>query len=447
MLVCVAPVVAAAQDATQERVQFLAPEYFQALKDADQAADTALRDTLSDAIAKFQDQQYQESLELLDSAAARYPGLPSGRVMLARVFLATKRIQQAKSMLEQAAAFHSDYPGTYLLLGNLAMLEGRLTDALLEYEAGGERASSDAVPENQRRLFQLQSHAGIATVAEARNDWQVARRELAAWLDLDPTNGQARQRLGRALFGLDQIDDAYAQLVQAQKDDPNVEPATVSMGWLHYRKGNEDEAADWMKRAETEEPNNPRVHVAVGSWLLEQNRVDEATGHAETLEQLAPQSPDLKMLRGSIAQAQNDYAEAERQFDSLLKQTPGNLAASNRLALALIEQSEQEKRQRALELAQANARQQPNSTEALSTLGWVLYKMGRLDEAERVLQASVAGGRASANTAYYLAHVLSDRGRLPQVRKLLHAALATKGPFAYREEAEKWLGEIGPGTP
>ena len=442
--VCFTATVSVAQNQAQDRTRFLAPEYFQTLQDSGQSPDRSLGDTLNDVLAKFQDQQYEECLTLLGAVTAKHTEMPPPRVMMARIFLVTKRTRQAKSMLEQSAARNSDYPGTYQLLGNLAIVEGRITDALLEFRAAGERALSGSVPEEQRRLFLIQSHAGIATVAEARNDWGSAKEELSAWLDLDPKNGKARQRLGRALFGSGQIDAAYAQLVQAKKDDPSIEPATVSKGWLHHRKGDEDEAAEWMQRAEQEEPENPRVQVALGTWLLELNRQDEASKHADVLEKLAPQSPDLKMLRGSIAQVRKDYPEAERQFDALLKQTPGNLAASNRLALALIEQSDQNKRARAVELAQANARQQPNSPEALSTLGWVLYKMGRLDEAERVLQASVGGGRASANTAYYLAHVFRDRGRLPQVRKLLQAALGTKGPFTYRKEAEKWLTEISP---
>lgn len=443
-ILCITRVVSAAQAQAQDRTRFLAPEYFEAQSAAGQSADAALRDTLNDVLGKFQDQQYQECLELLDSAAASYEGLPPARVMLARIFLAVKRNLQAKSMLEQAAAQQPDYPGTYLLLGNLALVEGRLTDAWLEFQAAADRTGSASVPENQQRLFKLQSHAGLATVAEARNDWEQARQHLIAWLDLDPDNAKARQRLGRALFGLDRVDEAHDALEQAAKSDPEIESAAIAMGWLHHRKGNAEQAAEWMNRAAKEMPDNPKVHVALGSWLLEIGKVDEARQHAQRLEELAPQSPDLKMLRGIIAQRQGNYAEAEGEFDALLKQDPSNLAARNNLALALAEQDDSAKRSRALDLAQANARQQPNSPEVLSTLGWVLYRMGRLDEAERVLQASVAGGRASADTAYYLAHVFRDRGRLPQVRKLLQAALRTNGPFSFREEAEQWLEELGP---
>jgi tetratricopeptide (TPR) repeat protein len=441
---CVAPALAQAQQATQDRTRFLAPEYFEAQARAGQSPDDALRDTLNEALARFQDQQYQESLELLTAAAIRYPGLPPARVMLARTFLATNRSRQAKSMLEQAAVQNPDYPGVYLLLGNLALVEGDLTDGLLEFQAAAGRTDADAVPEDQRRFFAIQAHAGIATVAEARNEWSLAREQLEAWLELDPENAKARQRLGRALFGLGEAEQAHEELSRSEQQDPAIEPAAVAMGWLHHRNGDAEQANEWMQKAQQQQPDNPKVHVALGSWLLEVGRIDEARQHAARVEELAPQSAELKMLRGAIAHRQGDYAEAEQQFDALLKQNPGNLAASNNLALALAEQNDPDKRSRALDLAQANARQQPNSPEILSTLGWVLYRMGRLDEAERILQASVAGGRASADTAYYLAHVFRDRGRLPQVRKLLQAALGTKGPFSYREEAEQWLQELGP---
>ena len=60
-----------------------------------------------------------------------------------------------------------------------------------------------------------------------------------------------------------------------------------------------------------------------------------------------------------------------------------------------------------------------SQAEAASTYGWVLYKLGRLDEAEKAFQAAISGGQVAPDTAYYIACLSYDRGREPQAKQWL----------------------------
>ncbi len=102
--------------------------------------------------------------------------------------------------------------------------------------------------------------------------------------------------------------------------------------------------------------------------------------------QLDAKSLRAKLLSGLIALFQKDYKAAELYFESAVLQSPKDSGASNNLALALIEQKDEAKRDRALQYAEANVQQYPKWAEGYSTYGWVLYKLGRLDEAEKALQ-------------------------------------------------------------
>ena len=53
----------------------------------------------------------------------------------------------------------------------------------------------------------------------------------------------------------------------------------------------------------------------------------------------------------------------------------------------------------------------PAPPEVLATLGWALYRAGRLDQAEQKLRAAVTGGRTTADIAYFLARVWPTRAR------------------------------------
>lgn len=424
----------------------LAPEVFQRLKasqkrvESDRAAQESERiDELDKALESFQRREYEQALIVLQAATKAYPELPPARLMMARLFLAHNQLPLGRAALEQAAVESPAYPGIYNGFGALALAEGRLTDAFLHFDKAASLATSGPWTDRQGAFFLLQSHAGLATVAEGRKDWATAHAALAAWLEREPTNGQARQRLARALLELDKPTEAQAQLQQAVKDDPTLDPAAITMGWLYTHKGNLTKAAEWMQAAVKQAPKDPKVQRGMATWLLQQGKTQEAKTHADAAAKLNPDARELKFLRGLIARYLKDYGQAEDYFQALHQETPGDFQASNQLVLALVEQADKTKQGRALQLAEMNARLYPNAPEALSTLGRVYYRLGRLDEAERALQASVSGGTGSSETAYYLAHVLAERGRLDNVQQLLKVALDAPGPFMFRKEAQEWL--------
>ena len=114
----------------------------------------------------------------------------------------------------------------------------------------------------------------------------------------------------------------------------------------------------------------------------------------------------------------------------------------NQLALVLAEQADDAKRRRALELAELSVRQDPNAVDALTTLGTVYYRIKRLDDAAKVLQAVIASGKGNSDAAYVLALVRSDQGHPENAAALLKTALAAPGLFVFRNDAQQWLDRL-----
>jgi Tfp pilus assembly protein PilF len=266
--------------------------------------------------------------------------------------------------------------------------------------------------------------------------------QLTASLRAESKNGASRQRLAAALFHLGKTAEAQKEFERAAKDDTTLEPAALSMARMYVQQDERDKAAEWFNHAARQHPKTLPVRTVFAAWLIDQGRFDEAKEQVAAAAEFATDSREFKMMRGLVGRYLKDYVEAERFFQDLYNDQPADFPASNQLALVLLEQSDEAKRRRALQLAEVNARQYPQSAEALSTLGWVYYRLGRLDEAERLLQAVIAAGRATSDTAYFLAHVLTDRGRLDDARKLLSKALEAKGSFVHRTEARQWLERI-----
>ena len=167
-------------------------------------------------------------------------------------------------------------------------------------------------------------------------------------------------------------------------------------------------------------PKDAKTRLVAAQWAWETGQLDEAKQQADAALRLDPKYFEAKNFRGVIAMFQKDYRTAEAYFESALQQAPKDLKfnASNNLALALAEQDDESKKQRALGLADDNVQKYPRHGEARSTYGWVLYKLGRLDEAEKALQAVVTGGSYTADTAYYYACVLAGRGHEAEAKRV-----------------------------
>ena len=200
--------------------------------------------------------------------------------------------------LEKAIAEDPEHPEVFILFGNLALAESRATDAAVHFEKARALAAGKRWAGDQRNRFDRLSLQGDAVVAESRGDWKAARTALSGWLKHEPSSAVAHQRLGKALFHLEERDAAYEELEQAAKADAALEPAAITMAWLFSRAGNLEKAEEWINYAGKTAPESLAVQKGSAAWLMEQGRADEAQRHADAAAKLDPGSTEIKRLLG-----------------------------------------------------------------------------------------------------------------------------------------------------
>jgi tetratricopeptide (TPR) repeat protein len=409
------------------------------------AADLGDAKTLADveqAIKSFEKRDFDACLQQIGKAVKAHPELPPPHALFAKLAFLGNQGALIRPALERAVSEDAEHPEVYILFGNLALVESRLTDAAVHFEKAKALATSQRWTAEQRRRFERLCHQGNAFVAEARGDWKSAKVALVGWLEQEPANARARHRLGRALFSLGQQDPAFEELQRAAKEDVTLEPAPITMGWLYTRDRDVKKAQEWMDYAVKIAPDSLPVRMGLAAWLLEQGRADEAQTHAEAAAKLDPKSNEVKRVLGLTARERKDFSRSEEIFQALAQESPGDAWLRNQLALVLIEQADDSKRRRALELAELSVRQNPNAPDALATLGAVYYRLKRLEDAEKVLQAVVGSGKGNSDAAYILALVRADQGHAESAPLLLKTALAAPGLFIFRKDAQQWLDRL-----
>ena len=287
-----------------------------------------------------------------------------------------------------------------------------------------------------------QTYDGLSMIAEVRGDWAGCQRQLKLWLDYDPKSNLGMQRMAWCVFQEKNPEVALEWLKAAAKDNPKLLTPEAILAGYYQRTGDRDNARKWYLAALKAAPKDVPTHVTVGHWALDTGQLDLAKAQADAAAQLDPDSLDAMMIDGLVAMFQKDYPAAERDFQTAHIHWPHNPAATDHLALALVEQSDEAKKRQALEFATNNWEQSKN-TETAATLGWVFYKLGRLDDAERAFEMVRSHGQVSPDIAYYMARLEVDRGHEVLAKeRYLEPAPKSTAPFSMRSEAQALLDKL-----
>jgi Tfp pilus assembly protein PilF len=178
--------------------------------------------------------------------------------------------------------------------------------------------------------------------------------------------------------------------------------------------------------------------------LLQQNLVDEAKIYVKDALAIDAKNVDAQRLQGLIGRIKKDPKGAAEIFEKIIIASPGDFMARNHLALCLADSPDEAKRKDALPHAQLNVQANQKSPEAWATLGYVCYRLKRMDEAAQALQIASSGGQISSDTGYYMALIWADKEQYEAAKAVLDGALNPKlsGLFIYRTEAQKLLDEV-----
>lgn len=400
---------------------------------------------INNAITRFTQRDIDGCRAVLERARSNNPKLPPPGVMMAILWLSANQPQQARGELDDTVVKFPADPEPFLMLGDFAFQERRVTDAGVLFDKAAELTAAYAENAKRKRDFDIRCSAGRAAVAEFRKQWETAQKHLAKWLELDPDNASAHQRMGIVLFQLGKETEAQAAFREAKKLDGKAVQPELAMARLYDDAKNKKDARKLIETAVKAAPSDPAVLLAAAQWYLGQNDLEAARVQAEAALKLDPSSLEGRVVRGAIARVARDYKTAKQFFNDAHVQSPLNFPASNSLALVLVESGEAADKQRALEMAQANAAMSQNGPQqvpALTTLAWVFYKMNRKEDAVSILDQISRNNALTTDGAYYVARILADRGERDRARQILEQVLENEPMFATRPDAKDLLEKL-----
>jgi tetratricopeptide (TPR) repeat protein len=339
-------------------------------------------------------------------------------------------------------------PEAYLILADQAVSSGHTIESEALYEKAMTLIDKFDGNAKRKRNFIIRARNGHSVVAERRKNWQTTIDDLNALLQVDPDNATAHYRLGRALFMQGKAKDGYDQFVKASELDKNKEIPNpyVSSALIYEQLGKRPEAQKAFDRAMSANKSDIKVLIAYAQWLLQTGAEDKAEAVLAEARKIEPDNLDVLSLSGVAAKMAKKMKPAEDYFMAALRLSPSNGGVTNQLALLLVDQPDDAKRQRAVEFAKINATLRPDSPEANTTLAWVLYQTGNNRDAGAALQKALQSGNLGPDSSYLVAKMLSDQNQADAAKQFLTRALdpaSSSGLFVMRDEAEALKTKLG----
>jgi lipopolysaccharide biosynthesis regulator YciM len=263
------------------------------------------------------------------------------------------------------------------------------------------------------------------------------------------------RELARAVFFQKKASDAFNALRKAYQIDPRKSQLPeLALAALYAEFGDTHNAEVWIKIAIARGADELPARLLLARWAVGNADWDGALRNAERALAIEPKSLEANVIRGQIALHSKEYKTAQRYFECAEKVSPEDCAARCGLALALCEQDEEATKARALTFSKANFEKYPKSVDAAVTHGRVLYRLGRVEEADNVIrQVDIAGADISPDMAYYIACIAADRGRKDEAAEMIRRALRDMPGSMKRETvalleklfADPKQGELQPG--
>jgi tetratricopeptide (TPR) repeat protein len=243
-----------------------------------------------------------------------------------------------------------------------------------------------------------------------------------------PDSSAAAILLGNLLAGDDRLADALSAYRSVGDRDPLKSEALDSEVRALSDARRFDEALAVANRAAVAANARSDDFARLGDVYSSLKRYNESAAAYGKAIALAPKADTahiwpLLLLQASALQSANRWPEAKAALGSAIGMAPNEPLILNFLGYAKLVHGEDLKTaealiRRASELA-------PDDASITDSLGWALYKLGKVEEAIDMLQKAAIGDPAQAEIQEHLGDALYTSGRRFEARFAWSAALAT----------------------
>ena len=352
------------------------------------------------------------SAQLLEKALALEPENENAILSYVSVLQRQKRMDEALGQLEHVLKRRHDRKEDDFELrmayARLLADARRFDDSLKQFEILAAKQPGNTEVSFALGLLHLQANR----VAEAEPYFKKL-------VNNEERGDDASYYLGRIAEERESYDQANVWYLGVQGGE-NYFDAQVRLGLILAKQDRLDEARTHLRSVRTRNAEERALLVqAEGELLTEGKRFDDAMSVYDQALQAGFNS-DVMYARAMLAEKMDRLDILERDLREILEKDPGNAQALNALGYTLADRTD--RFDEALQFIQRALTISPSDFYILDSMGWVLYRMRRLDEAEGYLRKALVL-RQDSEVAAHLGEVLWAKGDRKGANEIWNTAL------------------------
>lgn len=387
----------------------------------------------------------QAALELIADLARRYPESAEAHLAVGQAAWNAGQYERAEKAMDQALQIKPTWEALALFKGQLVQRRG--DEVLVAYWADFLKRNPSA---REVRLAYAKQLARMGRYEESR-------KEFERLLNGSPQNPEAHMAVGLLAMQASDFESAQSHFLKAlELGFPDADQVKLYLGQISEARKQPEEALRWYGEV-AKGPRFVEAQLLRGMLLGKQGRIVEARALLQNLSPVneaeriqivqteaqvlreardyqgvfqvlsaalanSPDSPDLIYDRAMAAERLDKFDVAEQDLRKLIKLRPDHAHAYNALGYTLADHTG--RIAEAIQLLEKALLLAPNDPFIQDSMGWALYKAGRLNEAEAYLRRAHTT-RPDPEIAAHLGEVLWQEGKREEAQRFWEGALKT----------------------
>jgi len=354
--------------------------------------------------------QLNEALNILNPILERYAEFEAAIILKINILYDQKNLKEALALADNR---YDDFPNNHIL--------GRLYASMLIDDKQLEKA--EAVFKDLSELYPQAPSLKLsyALVMLENQKFEPAKTILLELLNSGAHQNEANFYLGR-IADLKKDNPSAIKYYQQVKQSTHFEPALERSSFLLAKEeGKVDEAIEHLKTLRTTKPE-----LALNLWLLQFKLLstieDEERGLAtlDTAIKEYPTDERLLYARAMIREAHDNLTGMESDLRTIIQNNPQHAVALNALGYTLANRTN--RLEEAFILTKAALALKPENPMILDSMGWVLFKLEKKEEA-LVLLLKAFQTFPDGEVAAHLGEVLWSLGQKVEAQTIWQQSL------------------------
>jgi putative PEP-CTERM system TPR-repeat lipoprotein len=362
-----------------------------------------------------------DALKYLDRARAT--GRIEGYMESAAYYLRKRQENKALDMIAEAIRKYPSNPAPYELKGRIQLAQKNYQDAARTFE--------DLEKIQPRTGFPYALNAYLAA-----GNYERALDKVKRELTLQPGSAELKGDLSRVYLAMGRKQEAMETAREVIQGNPDSPVGYLALSMVHQRSNELDKAIEVLRGAKSRDVSIPMM---LGNLHAVKRDYAAALQAYRKAEQIKAGYVPAIVQQAMVLQMQGNRKAAVAEYQRVLRLAPSHVPALNNLAYIYADQDQD--LSQALQYATRAYILAPRDGSVNDTLGYVLLKKGKTEEAVKVLKQAESLLPDNATVLYHLGLAYKTRGEVKLAEETLQKAVRI-GNFPEEKSAKDLLAKL-----